>query len=613
MRLYCPTCRTMYEESKERYDSLNGQVPCRVCRTTLMLDEPAPSFDSGGDTEHMGQVFTVDDAGKTTVLEAPSLGGSDLYGKTTMIDLAMISPAGDVPSTLTPSASPSNYANAGAAPNTGTGPYQSAPPDANAPTVVSELAQVAPQAPSQPLYPPQPTPAPMGGPPPGAADGGNFHSEPTFIFEVPSVASAAPSPMPQQQPMQASPAPAPQRPAPVPQQPAPFAPSGATQPSQKAAPENRFKRKVVVGGAAVRNAEQKTQALDISAFREIHAQGQNGGGAGQPEPMEQDGMVPVSPPAGQQIIPHNPSGANPMLPAHLHNAPPQPVVITAPGGMEEPAKGSKLPLVLGVLVLLLVAAFFLMAFEVLPRPGFIPKLGGGGSGSVSSAADSDRNSAPAVEIDHLLTGLREYVEPPIVSAGQTPEGVAVSLAVMSSQTGSVYRWVSTPDAPTARQVDADYLEEIPEDVERVFVVFDRTTNAQTFVETLDALLSAGHAPVLTGGSHLGPDSHFGYPASAVPGAPVRVQIDSRSVVVSKLDWATPRVGCYRQSVPAELVSRAIDEAFAGASPPFEVQVELTTNLDLQAAYNLAQALYRPDLNLRFRTAQGFSTPSECAQ
>ena len=40
---------------------------------------------------------------------------------------------------------------------------------------------------------------------------------------------------------------------------------------------------------------------------------------------------------------------------------------------------------------------------------------------------------------------------------------------------------------------------------------------------------------------------------------------------------------------------------------------MTSNLDLQAAYNLAQALYRPDLNMRFRAAQGFAAPAECAQ
>lgn len=605
MRLYCPTCRTMYEESKERYDSLNGQVPCRVCRTPLMLDEPAPTFDSGGDTEHMGQVFTVDDAGKTTVLEAPSLGGADLYGKTTMIDLAMISPAGDVPSTLTPSASPSNYASGGTPPNTGTGPYQSTADNVEAPTVVSQLAE-APVPQQQPYYPPQPSPAPMGGAPPA---GENFHNEATFIFEVPSVPSPAPSAMPQHQPMPAA-APAAAASA---QQAPPFAPSGMTQPAQQA-PYKRVKRKVVIGGAAVQDAEQKTQALDISAFREIHAQGSSS--SGQPEAMDQDGMVPVSPPANQQIIPHNPSGANPALPAHLHGSPPQqqqPMVINAAGALDEPSKGSKLPLILGLLVLLLVTAFFLMAFEVLPRPGFVPKLGGGGSGSVSSASDSEETSEPAVEIDHLLVGLREYVEPPIVSAGETPDGVAAGLAVMSSQTGSVYRWVSTPDSPQATQVDGDYIEAISEDVERVFVVFDRTTNADTFIETLDALLAAGHAPVLTGGSHLGSDSHFGYPASAVPGAPVLVQIDPRSVVVTRLDWSAPRVSCYRHSVPAELVSGAIDDAFADASPPFEVTVEVTSNLDLQAAYNLAQALYRPDLNMRFRAAQGFAAPAECAQ
>ena len=589
MRLYCPTCRTMYDETSERYDATGGEIPCRVCRTTLALEAPPSGFDVDVETEHlaMSQVFTVGDDGKTTMLSPPD---EDVYGKTTMIDPTKISAAADLPTTLSPPGntygnSPSNYAPT-VMTSSSTGPV---PALANGPTY--EPTVITPAGESFPASqsPASPSPTPQG----------NFHNDPTFLLSLdqPPGPSAVAS-------------------APPPQAPPPQSVSASTQP-HAALPRDgegkQFRRKVVVGGAAVSDGDQKTQAFDLSAFRDIH----RGGEAAQEGEPGPNGMVSLTP-SPQAMVPVSPAVA-PAAPAAPAGALVQPGMASvnpaAVSSAQQPVSrgGSKVPLVIVIVLFLLTACFFLMALEVLPRPGFVPSL-------VSEEKERPtRPRGPEPEapiegetIDRLLVGMRDFVEPPIVSSGEEPSGHAVALGVMSSPTTeSAYFWLGTWDSSSLTEISTDYISAIPERADRVFVLFDRTTDTGTMVDVLDALRDNEFSPVLAGGSHLGADSHFAYPAYAPEEAEVLVRFGSRSVSIFKTGWPGPQVYCYRSSVPAERVSAAIDDAFLDTNPPFDVHVELAPNLEIQSAYNLAQALYRPGLLLYISQAESVELPPEC--
>ena len=254
-----------------------------------------------------------------------------------------------------------------------------------------------------------------------------------------------------------------------------------------------------------------------------------------------------------------------------------------------------------------------MALEILPRPGFVPSLAGDDEDERSSRSTGPEPEAPVEgeTIDRLLVGLRNYVEPAVVSSGEQPSGHAVALGVMSSQTGSVYFWLGTWESSSFQEISDDFVSAIPQRADRVFVLFDRTTDTGTMVRVLNELRDHELSPVLAGGSHLGADSHFAYPAYAPEEAEVLVRFDSRSVSILKTGWPAPQVFCYRSSVPAERVSAAIDDAFLNDTAPFDVHVELAPNLELQSAYNLAQALYRPGLLLYFSQAETMEIPSQC--
>ena len=268
MQLYCPTCRQMFEEPEERFEELDGEIPCRVCRTVLTAQVPDDDFDEEQETELFqmgGATFTIADDGKTTMLSSEMIAGS----KTTVIDSPMdiarmmesagAPPSGEVPKT-TMLESPLQ---AGAA------PMPAAPAAPSAPSAhAAHAAHAAPQAPAaqpapygqQPApYGQQPAPQPPQIQPPGPplAQVGEFHNNPTYIFEIP-----------QSQPQQAPPKqPAPQQPAlqqPAPQQPSMFGledPQTHTQ-GERLDPK-AYRKKVVIGGAA---ADQKTQMFDPSQF-----------------------------------------------------------------------------------------------------------------------------------------------------------------------------------------------------------------------------------------------------------------------------------------------------------------------------------------------------------
>ena len=583
MRLYCPTCRTTYDETSERYDAMGGDIPCRVCRTALALDAPPPDPEAETETEYlaMSQVFTIGEDGKTTMLSAAD---EDVYGKTTMIDPTKVAGMVDLPSTLSPPGntygnSPSNYAPTAMTPSsTGPVPVLSGG-NAYQPTVMT---------PSEPALPTTPAPSY------NSTAGGGFHGDPTFIFS------------PDQPPAQNAGMPVPAAP--------PRLSPQSTQP-QAALPEgaqgDRFKRKVVVGGAFTPDDDPKTQAFDLAAFRQVHL-GDDGGAGAEPGP---NGMVPLTPQtSSQQMVPVSPppgAAAPPLAPAQ-----PAPMVMepVAPTDRHTTVTGvSKAPVIVVGVLFLLTVCFFLMALEILPRPSFVPSLAGDDEEERSPRSDGPEPETPieGETIDRLLVGLRGFVEPALVSSGEEPSGHAVALGVMPSQTGSVYYWLSTWDTPSQQEISDDFTSAIPQRADRVFVLFDRTTDTGTMVAVLDELREHELSPVLAGGSILGTDRHFAYPAYAPEETEVLVRFDSRSVSVLKTGWPAPQVFCYRSSVPAERVSAAIDDAFLNGSPPYDVHVELAPNLELQLAYNLSQALYRPGLLLYFSQAETMEIPQQC--
>ena len=587
MRLYCPTCRTESDESDQRYHELGGRIPCRVCRDVLIDPPVGGGFSEPAPTEHMNldqmeQVFTIDTSGKTTMLELPT---EEVHGKTTMIDPSVIAAA---------SAAAGMQRNA-APPGGGHG---GSPADYS-PEVLSNPASFG-----RSYTPAPPVQAPRHSAPASGSDGA-FHSDPTFIFSAAGHEQAPPSqpiaPPPQQRPPPAA--------APRPQQ-------GQSSPGR----DRTYKRKVVVGGAAVQNAEQKTQVLDLDAFRQAHNTGGSGRSTGDmvPQMVEGmvDGMVPVSPPpmqdaaTSQPLVIPGPQGQMPMGQAPMQSAPP-PMHHVPPMMGAEPRGKLNVPLILVVLLLFLGGIFLLMAFEVLPRPGFVPSFAGDDDDD-DDGDDGDGDSArAAVELSDMFVSMRSFVQPAIVSTGESPTGSGVTVGVMSSATGDVYHWIATPRRPQPQELEGELIDAIPDGTERVYLMFDATTDTGVMVNTLDRLRDHEFAPVIVGGSHLGADSYFAYPAYAPEEAVVSVRLDGRSVVASKPGWPAPQTFCYRSSIPAERVSGAIDQAFQGASPPFDVQVELAPGLELQAAYNLAQALYRPGLLLYITRGSSVQTPAEC--